>query len=254
MEICKINVIGSGNVAAVLANHLKDVVDIESIYSKNITHALDLANRVGAMGINDIKKLSKSVDLNIVAIKDDAIAKVVKNMDKSIPIVHTSGSVPIRVLNDFQIYGIFYPLQTFSKSVTVTLSEVPFLIEGNSSEFEQNLMAFCQSNISKKCVIADSDLRQKIHLSAVMTNNFMTALMVEAETILKENNLSLDILKPLLYQTLDKAFSIGPKNAQTGPAKRNDNQIIQQQINALKSQKLKDIYQLLSDLIKEQQS
>ena len=43
-----------------------------------------------------------------------------------------------------------------------------------------------------------------------------------SQKLCKENKLDFEFLKPLVIQTVAKAFSIGAKEAQTGPAIRND--------------------------------
>ena len=61
-------------------------------------------------------------------------------------------------------YGVFYPLQTFSKNVDLEIEDVPFLIEGSDNETQGTLVALAES-ISKTVLTADSDTRAKIHLA-----------------------------------------------------------------------------------------
>jgi predicted short-subunit dehydrogenase-like oxidoreductase (DUF2520 family) len=71
-----------------------------------------------------------------------------------------------------------------------------------------------------------------------------------AEDILTQEQLSLDILMPLIQETTNKIITHPAKNMQTGPAKRNDQQTIQQHLEFLKKYpQYQSVYQLLSNSI-----
>src|SRR5690606_33616853 len=89
----------------------------------------------------DIKQLDQTADCYIVCVKDDALATVIEALPlKNKLVVHTSGSIGMDVFNGFARYGVFYPLQTFSKENPISLKEVPICIEANQSETEKLLM------------------------------------------------------------------------------------------------------------------
>ncbi|MGV6861552.1 MAG: Rossmann-like and DUF2520 domain-containing protein [Putridiphycobacter sp.] len=248
-----VNILGAGNVGFHLAKVLSSKVRIKGVFSKNIDNAQSLAEMVNAKGTNEIGELPESVDLNIICLKDDVIAKVAQDLPKEIPIVHTSGSIGIEVLKDFSKNGILYPLQTFSKNRELLISEIPFLIEGNTQIFENELAHFCKTNLSEHIEITNTESRAVIHLAAVISNNFMTALLEESNAILSEINLDLNLLKPLIEETIKKAFEMGPKSAQTGPAKRQDFKVIAQQIDRIKTPQTKELYKQITALILSQQ-
>ena len=249
-----ITFIGSGNVATHLAKTLFGSVDICSVYSRNIENANRLAVKLNAIGVDDLARLDSDVDLNIVTVSDTAIQSVLKGLNKSIRTVHTSGSIDIQVFSGFSHYGILYPLQTFSKLAELDMANVPFLIEANSKLFEEEIKTFCNNYLSNNYQMANSNLRSEIHLAAVISNNFITSLLVESENILKDNGLSLDLIKPLIDETIHKSFSDGPKASQTGPAKRGDTKVIKKQINKIVNPELKEVYKRLTDLIIAQNS
>lgn len=251
----KISIVGSGNVATHLAKNLfNNGVQIIDVFSLNINNANQLALEVNARGVDQINELKTDVDLVIVSVKDDFVGQVSSQIDSKIPIVHTSGSVDMSALNSHQKFGILYPLQTFSKNKNVKMSEVPFLLEANSAEFYQEIEELCTQYLSVNIYKTNSGDRASIHLAAVITNNFSTQLLVEAHQILAKKGISLQILKPLLLETMNKAFDLNPKQALTGPAKRGDVQVIEKQKMAIDNEKLKQVYQLMSELIMEQNS
>ena len=245
-----VSIIGAGNVATHLASRLFEKgVTVESVYSKNIENAKSLAKQVNAEGVNSISDVITDVELIIVSVKDDAIQSVVEKLPKHIPIVHTSGSVNMSVLSNFENHGILYPLQTFSKEKAVKFDEIPMFLEGNSNVFLNKIKLFANQYISSQVHEADSFLRSEIHLAAVLANNFSTQLLIESGKILESNQLDLSILKPLMFETLKKIFEKGAKQALTGPAKRNDKAIINQQIEKLDNNDLKDLYRIFTKLI-----
>lgn len=251
----KINIIGSGNVATHLATALSKKNSIINIFSAHIENAKTLADKVNAQPINKINELNNNVDLNIICLKDDVIKDISILLPKYIPVVHTSGSVGIEVFEGFDNYGTLYPLQTFSKNKPLNITDIPFLIEANSNSFTHSLIQFCKDNFSDKVYQYNSEQRKQIHLAAVIANNFLTALLVESESILTDNDIDFEILKPLLLETIQKSFETSPMLAQTGPAKRNDQNIIKTHLSMIENDDLKQIYKLMSQLIiKQQQS
>lgn len=247
----KVNIIGAGNVATHLANQLKNVVKISTVYSRGFKNASKLAFDVNSTAVSSLADIDLKADLTIIMVNDISVKKIAMKLPKNLSVVHTSGSIPIEVFSDFENCGILYPLQTFSKDSQLDLSTVPFLLEANNLIFEKQIVEFCEAFLSNNTHITTSKLRSEIHLSAVISNNFITHLLAESESILKTNNLALDILSPLITETIKKAFKIGPKNAQTGPAKRNDITVMEKQIERISNPKSKQVYKLMSELIQE---
>lgn len=245
-----VSFIGAGNVATHLALTLVKKLRIVEVYSANQDNADVLSKKVGADVLTNLKKI-KAVDLVIIAVNDNSIEKVIVDLNKDVSVVHTSGSIGIEVLAGFENAGILYPLQTFSKDVELNLSEVPFLIETKTDSFEAVLKDFCASHLSSHVSFANSEQRAQIHLAAVITNNFFTYLLSEAEGILNPAGFDIQLLQPLLIETLRKSFEVGPKAALTGPAKRRDQKVIDNQVKALKSEEMRKVYQLLTELIQK---
>lgn len=246
----RINIIGAGNVATHLSKALfAGGVRIVSIYSRNFINASVLSRQFGAKAVDAIKDIERDVDLNIVTIKDDAIELILPDLPREIPVVHTSGSASMSVFMGFNQYGVLYPLQTFSKQRALDIASIPFLIEGNSIEFENWLLRFTESYLSENAHSANSDKRAKIHLAAVFACNFTTQMLNESDQLLKAADLDIGLLHPLIKETLEKAMELGPNEAMTGPAKRGDLATIEKHLSQLKDEDLKIIYKILSDRI-----
>ena len=246
-----ITFIGSGNVATHLAKTLfyKGFV-IHEVYSKSLEKAQLLASKINAKACNQIEQLSNESDIYIICIKDDFIQEIVEKLSfKNKLIVHTSGSISIDALKSFEHYGIFYPLQTFSKEKEVNMFEVPFCIEANTKITEQALINLGES-ISEYVYLINSEQRKKLHLAAVFACNFTNYMYQIANDITRKNDIDFDILKPLIIETAKKIKKKTPKSMQTGPAKRKDEVVIKNHLELLNdSPDYQQIYKLISDNI-----
>ena len=222
-----ITFIGSGNVATILSMELqKNGYNILEICSKKQKSAKILADKLSCGYSVDLKNL-KNPDLFIVAVKDEHIKDTIKLIqNKEIPIVHTSGSVGLDVFSNKNNFGVFYPLQTFSKEVSLNFNNLPICIEANNELIQKNLIKIGNS-ISSNIHLVDSKKRKKIHIAAVISCNFTNHMLTISESLMKENELKFDLLKPLIRETLEKALANSPNKVQTGPAIRKDLEIVQ---------------------------
>lgn len=251
MQKKRITIIGSGNVA----NHLAEIffeknLPLVEIYSRNIIEGEKLAQKVNAEFTNDIKTVGLQSEIIIMAISDDAIPGIAKqlNLDEHI-LAHTSG---IANTEDLKVatknYACFYPLQTFTKGHAVEFSNIPVLINAANSQTLSDLktIAFKISNNVKE--ISDIE-RQKLHLSAVIVNNFANHLFSLSSKYLAKNNIDFNLLKPLIQETVDKISNSDPISNQTGPAKRNDLNTIEKHFSLIEDEDLVEIYKILTKSI-----
>ena len=240
--------LGSGNVATHLGIALKNSnYTIVQVYSKSIENAKILAKKLDAQFTNNLSKL-KSTDLIIVCINDDAIFSVLSQITNT-AIVHTSGSIGLDVFKQkFTNYGVFYPLQTFNKEIDINISEIPFCIEGNSLEFEKQLIKIAKA-LSNNVVKMNSQQRKQLHIAAVFACNFSNHMYSIADDLLAKKNIDFKILLPLIRKTNANLESYRPKEVQTGPAKRKNIAIIQEHIATIKENEIKELYHRISDNI-----
>ena len=242
--------IGSGNVATHLGLSLvNEGYNIKQVWSKRLKNADILARKLESSSTNDLNNL-KNADLYIVAVKDDALKSVIQQLNV-INIIHTSGSIGLEVFNNkFINCGVIYPLQTFNKDLTLDLSKAPIFIEANNELFRNELMNI-GNKLSKKVVLMNSEQRKQLHIAAIFACNFTNHMFVIADTILTKSNIDFKLLLPIINQTIIKLNTNKPSQVQTGPAKRKDKEMIQNHINNISDNKIKEIYSLISDSIIE---
>lgn len=246
-----ISFVGSGNIAYHLSEAFKGAgLHINSISSRNELSGKQLAESLSSQFCK-IEDIDPNIDLVIITVSDDSIAEVIEAIPSSIrAAVHTSGAIPIELFGTrFNNSGVFYPLQSFSKIREVDISNVPFLIEANNPVFQTQLVDLAQ-RITSRVEIMGSEERKHLHLAAVIANNFVNYLASEAYSILENQGIDGSLIRPLMLETIERLESIHPKDMQTGPAKRNDKEVLKKHEELLNSNpKLQSLYRQISQLI-----
>lgn len=244
----KVVIIGSGNVAQHLikAFQKSDKAQLVQAYArtpKNLSHLLETSQIT-----SDISNLLEA-DIYIISVSDDAITEVSSQLpftDRLV--VHTSGSTGMEQIDSKNRRGVFYPLQTFSKSKEVDFNTIPVCLESEQDKDYQILEKLAQS-ISSEVYSIDTKQRQALHVAAVFVNNFTNHLYKVGSDVCNENNIPFDILRPLIQETADKIKTLTPEQAQTGPAGRNDKTTIQRHLDFITDDNQKAIYTLLTQSI-----
>ncbi len=249
----KIVIIGAGNVATQLGLALKKSnYCIIEVYSKHKTSASSLAKILNCNSTHFPNKINTTADIYIIAVNDDSIIEVVDQLRlKDKIVVHTSGSVDMNILTpSSKNFGVFYPLQTFSKNNKVNFKTIPICLEANNTSTYKTLQTIAK-RISNNVKKINSDQRKTIHLAAVFANNFSNHLYAIASDILKSANLSFDILKPLIEETAKKIIQLSPLETQTGPAARDDQKTMNNHLKMLsKKKEYQQLYKLMSKSIR----
>ncbi|MFI5219456.1 MAG: Rossmann-like and DUF2520 domain-containing protein [Bacteroidia bacterium] len=248
----KIVIIGTGKVATQLGNALKKAGHaIVQVFGRNIHSARLLAGKLKSEFTSDIKALNASSDVYLIAISDSAIEKIVKKIPVSRQIfAHTSGSISMQVFGKkFLNQGVFYPLQTITTKTNINFETTPICIEA-ANEFAKKRLLQLAKSISSEIYFINSKQRSALHLAAVFANNFSNHLFAIAEDILATNNLSFEMLQPLIHQTVQNIRSESPSMVQTGPASRNDIKTIRNHLKELdKSPSYRKIYKEITESI-----
>jgi len=244
----KIAIIGAGNVATHLGLALlKAGQPLHCIYNRGEEKGRELSSLLGIQYINDLTLLDQ-YDLIILAISDDAIEPIANLLKgHSALVVHTSGTIPLSTLAVIGTnIGVFYPLQTFSKQHAVDFSNIPICVYSTDENYYQQLYSLAGKLTNSVHVIND-DQRRKIHIAAVLVNNFSNYLYTRAFDFLTENHLPVELLKPLIVETALKVNNIPPFEAQTGPAKRGDMETITKHLELIRNDnELSELYKMIT--------
>lgn len=247
----KVILIGAGNLATQLGKSLKKAgVIISQVYSRTEESARTLGELLEAEWLTDIKALRDEADIYIFSVKDSVLCELISEVCKGRGdklFLHTAGSMPMSCFDGKALhYGVFYPMQTFSKAKDVDFERIPVFIEGNSIETEDVIRSLA-NKLSQRVIRLSSADRKYLHLAAVWACNFTNYCYTVASDILSEHDIPFDVMLPLINETTEKIQNICPKAAQTGPAVRGDKNVMSQQLELMSDRAdLQELYKMLS--------
>ena len=247
----KVVLIGSGNVATVLGYKISAAGHtIRQVISRNETHAALLAGELNCGYSSAFESIDRDADLYIIAISDDALATIdTKLFLEKKMVVHTAGSVSKDILKKVsKNYGVLYPFQSLRKE-KVNIREMPLLVDANTDDNSTLIYDFAKT-ISEQVSRVGDEERKKLHLGAIMVNNFANHLYALTQDYCKKENIDFTLLLPLIHETSSRLQFYPAIEMQTGPAVRNDSITIKKHLALLrKYPSLKKIYQLFTSSI-----
>ncbi|WP_339888910.1 DUF2520 domain-containing protein [uncultured Flavobacterium sp.] len=241
----KVVLLGSGNVASHLIKSMEvnDAIDLVQVFARS---KKPLENMIDSSKITTSFGDLKEADVYVISVSDKAIEEV----SNQIPftnklVVHTSGTMGFDVINPKHKRGVFYPLQTFSKSKEVDMKSVPFCLETENVGDYKTVENLAKS-LSNSVYAINGEQRKSLHISAVFVSNFVNHMYQIGNALCEENNVPFAILQPLIEETGNKIKTLTPTDAQTGPAIRNDEPTIQKHLEALENPIYKELYQKIT--------
>ena len=245
-------IIGAGGVATSMALALRSAGHrIVQVYSRTGESARRLAERVEAEAVTSVDEIRRDAELCVVSLTDSALVELAPQLVEgraSMLFAHTAGSIAMDVLPTSR-RGVFYPMQTFSRSRVVDFSNVPLFIEASQPDDLQLLKDVAES-ISPKVVPLSSEGRQYLHVAAVFCSNFVNHCYAQAASLLAERGVDFDVMLPLIDEVARKVHSVPPRQAQTGPAVRRDFDVVRRQTEMLpEGSYARAIYELMSQSI-----
>jgi predicted short-subunit dehydrogenase-like oxidoreductase (DUF2520 family) len=235
MKSYRVSFAGAGKVAGALCKAMhRSGFNIQQIVSQNESNGRLLSNFCNARWSADLI-FSDLTDIIIVAVPDHVLKNVLNNIKcgKETLVVHTAGSMGLDVF-PIQISrtGVLYPLQTFSRERELVFKDLPFFLEASDSMSETILNTITES-VGGRAYYADSEQRILVHLAAVFINNFTNHMFTIGNELILRSGFSFEVFEQLIKETISKALEMGPHNAQTGPASRNDLNTIEKHMNLL---------------------
>ena len=254
----KIVLIGAGNLATHLGKALHAAGhDMVQVFSRTMQSAETRASLLDAEPLTDMAQVRDDADVYIFSVKDSALEQLISQLcggEKKV-FLHTAGSMPMSVFRGKALhYGVLYPMQTFSKQREVDFSIIPCFIEAND-EFALKQIEGLAGQISHRVYQLSSEDRKYLHLSAVFACNFANHCYAASQELLQQHGIPFDVMLPLIDETAAKVHGMTPKEAQTGPAVRYDENVIGKQIQLLENQPyFQKIYDCMSKSIHELES
>lgn len=260
MESYKIVLVGAGRVATQLGKALVTAgYPVLQVYSRTEASAMALANSLAehsnfpVEGTTSLVDIRKDADLYIVALKDSALQELVPALVQGRSqglFVHTAGSIPMDIWKGLTPrYGVFYPMQTFSKWRSIDFETVPFFLEADSAADLQCLRTVAE-HLGSKVYEVSSEQRKYLHIAAVFACNFANHMYALSAELLAKQGLPFETMLALVDETARKVHELSPVEAQTGPAVRYDQNVIQRHLEMLSDEPLmQELYEKVSQSI-----
>lgn len=215
---------------------------------------LQAGHEVVSVNSRTLEELPLEADVYILSVKDSALQDVIRNAVKGREgqlFVHTAGSMSMDLFKGCCArYGVLYPMQTFSLDREVNFREIPLFIEASDAATFQQIRALADSVSQHVYELSTAD-RRYLHLAAVFACNFANHCYALAADVLAQKGLPFDVMLPLIDETARKVHELHPTDAQTGPAVRGDQNVMNAQ-SALLDDRLATIYMLMSESIKDE--
>ncbi|MFU8813646.1 MAG: Rossmann-like and DUF2520 domain-containing protein [Balneolaceae bacterium] len=192
-----------------------------------------------------------------LAVPDDQIAAVVDAL-ATLPlqwtrysIAHFSGNRDSSALKQLAKKGAktasVHPLQTFTRGDGADrFYHITLTLEGDD-DFLNELDDFFGPSGSKTVRLTPKQ-KQAMHVAAVFTSNYMTALLYTAQQVGEKEEIRdvLSLLQPIIRQTVENLLAKGPAESVSGPLARGDENTVKEHLKLLKgSPSHKELYSLL---------
>jgi predicted short-subunit dehydrogenase-like oxidoreductase (DUF2520 family) len=249
-QLDKILIIGTGGLALSFSTALVKC-GIYNVYSEgsNSKKTNDFCRKNKTVNFNALE--DKNDLIILLAVPDSQIEICAKKYAKfGKLLVHFSGTTPLETLTKYSNNAaVCWPLESFSKSKKVNLSKITCVI-GSSNDYSHNILFDLINSIKAKYIILNNEERMKLHLTAVMLNNFTYHLFTLIKNWTKNEELELTLLNGLFKSTISSLNKDDEGKNQTGPAKRNDQEVIKQHLELLKDYPaLQNIYMVFTKSI-----
>ena len=249
----KVVMIGSGNVATVLGGKMVAAGhDMVQVVARRREPAAFLAGEWGCAYTAQWEEIDPAADIYIVAISDRGLERLGDVL--SLPgrlVVHTAGAVSVSALLPVSVHsGVLYPLQSLKAAVR-PFPEIPLLVDAHRPEDLPVIEAFA-GTLSRQVRRADDSDRLKLHLGAVVVNNFSNFLYTLTDEFCRREGVDFSLLQPIIRETAERLNRFPPRDMQTGPAVRGDETTIESHLKLLSNYKdIKELYSLFTDKIEE---
>lgn len=246
----KIGIVGMGNVGI---HFLQRLIEL------GYTHLMVYSRSENKVPLETVPKevqfthdFKEFIDFDIIfcAVNDNNMVEMIQLISRYAPVVSVSGTVELGLSESPHPTGVFYPLQSFSKTNAVHWEHLPIFVESSDPAF-RTLLLKLGTELSGNARILNGEQRKHLHVAAVFANNFSNYMFTQAAAYCAEHNLDFDWLKPLIRNTVDKLEHQSPEASQTGPARRNDVQTIRKHLELLQNEDQKTLYEFLSTRIQQ---
>jgi len=181
-----------------------------------------------------------SVDLVVVAVRDDAIASVAERLapitSRVEAVVHLSGLTPVSALGavDGPLLGSFHPLQTLPDAEAgASMLEGAWVGVTTESDVLADRLFALATSVGMHPFALDDGAKPIYHAAAAAAANYPLAALAMSERLFAAAGVPFEAAGPLVAAVVANAMSMGPRDALTGPIARGDVGTVRAQLAAI---------------------
>ena len=198
-----------------------------------------------------LQEIHQNADTILLAIPDDQIAAVAGSIHTDAFIIQPSGTFDLHQLTHPN-NATWWAMYSIVKKASLDFEKIPFAVESTSEKAKEILQKLMEK-VGAPMHNTNQTQRELAHLTAVLANNFTNALYQKALTLLNENQLSGELMLPIIAQTTARLTAFPDPTLQTGPARRGDYNTLNKHLELLREDpQWKLLYQTMSDIILQQ--
>ncbi len=241
-----VSIIGFGAVGSSLAEYFKDSDSaLVSVWDrKTEVCKIRASDKLASAGKNFPESLKELGNTIFICTPDDQIAKVAAKFSdlsgdwSGYNFVHTSGSLSADILSDLKIKGAktasMHPIQTFPGNKSPdSFKKIWISLQGDDDLLSD--LEILISDFESECLRLSGSQKAAMHLAAVFASNYLVTLMSVVEGVAGDNDIdnSIEILKPIINQTVHNIFESGTSKSLTGPVARGDTETLKKHLKLL---------------------
>lgn len=262
----KLNIIGCGHLGKALAKLFSDhqCFEIAQVLNRSIESSGQAVDFIGSgVAVSDLESMQPA-EVYMISTTDNEIMNACKSLvDAELlkpgdVIFHCSGALSSEILNSAKQQGAFicsvHPVKSFTNPLAVVES-----FEGTwcGVEGDRQALDVVETSLQKiggKLFQVQAENKVFYHAASVMVCNYLTALIeVGLQTYQKsglERETALEVMQPMVRETLNNIFCMGTIDALTGPIARGDDLVVENQLLALSRWKpeFADLYSSLGHI------
>lgn len=244
-----LNIIGAGRLGRTLGALWRErgVFVIGSVMNRTPKSTRAAMAFIGAGSAADAFSSMGVAEVWLIATPDGDIARIAAQLAASgrvrsgDVVFHCSGALPSQLLREHLPAGVavasVHPLKSFADPAHAVLNFAGTwcAAEGDAAALAAVIPEF--EAIGGRTTRIDARYKTLYHAASVMVCNYLTALMEAGLQCYEKAGLTRDtasaMMEPLVRETVDNVFKLGPIKALTGPIARGDHPVVARQLAAL---------------------
>ena len=193
---------------------------------------------------DDVSAAAEGVDLLVIAVPDDAVARVASGIApvQSTVVAHMAGSLGLDALEPHPRRAAVHPLASLPSPElgAERLRGAWFAIAGD------HLIESVVSSLDGRSFTVTDRQRAAYHAAAAIASNHLVALLAQVERVATSVDVPFEAYLDLVRATVENVAALGAVEALTGPAARGDEATIARHVDALPPDE-RQLYEVLAE-------